>query len=345
MCNNKKNLLIRTSSLGDVVFNIPLANRLKENGYNVTWLVGERGIDVVKNNPCVDDYIFVPVQRWQKQNIFKTIAEYIKIIRDIRARKFDIAIDNQGLLFKSGIFLLFSGAKRRITSEYAKEFSVFCGNEVIKKSFWGNEVNIVKKNLVYADYLNAKKTELKFSLPPSTEDAIKNIDRLIVSVDKTKPIIIVCPATTWVGKHGNKDNWKALISKLSSKYSLIFTGTAKDAELIKYVKGESNGLDLTGKTSCFELIELFNRANLVLSLDSGSTHLARATENPKIVSIFCCTKPEYFAPFGNSEKYITVSSKECNHCNNHKCNLKNNRYCCTNSPSVDEVYEQVVNLI
>ena len=38
----KKALLIKLSSLGDVIFNVPLANALKDAGYDVTWLVSEK---------------------------------------------------------------------------------------------------------------------------------------------------------------------------------------------------------------------------------------------------------------------------------------------------------------
>ena len=66
----KKVLLIKLSSLGDVVFNIPLANALKDAGYEVTWLVSERGIQVVEDNPCVDKVILAPVQKWRKRGFF-----------------------------------------------------------------------------------------------------------------------------------------------------------------------------------------------------------------------------------------------------------------------------------
>ena len=61
MEEKKKLLLIKLSSLGDVIFNIPLANALKDAGYEVTWMVSEKGIQVVENNPCVDHTILVPV--------------------------------------------------------------------------------------------------------------------------------------------------------------------------------------------------------------------------------------------------------------------------------------------
>ena len=56
----KKVLIIKLSSLGDVVFTVPLANNLKSNGYEVHWLTTEKGIDVVKGNPCADKVFFCP---------------------------------------------------------------------------------------------------------------------------------------------------------------------------------------------------------------------------------------------------------------------------------------------
>ena len=76
--DKKKALVIRLSSLGDVVFNIPLANALKDAGYEVTWLVSEKGLQVVENNPCVDKTVFVPLYKWRKRGFslenFKTIT-------------------------------------------------------------------------------------------------------------------------------------------------------------------------------------------------------------------------------------------------------------------------------
>lgn len=68
--NSKKALIIRLSSLGDVIFNIPLANRLKENRYTVTWIVGHKGYDVIKNNPAVDETIYAPLKEWKKTKYF-----------------------------------------------------------------------------------------------------------------------------------------------------------------------------------------------------------------------------------------------------------------------------------
>ena len=99
MSEKQKILIIRLSSLGDVIFNIPLANVLKQNGYEISWLVGEKGLDVIQNNPCVDKVFFAPVEKWKKnKNIFQNIQEMISIIKDLRKENFDIAIDSQMLM-------------------------------------------------------------------------------------------------------------------------------------------------------------------------------------------------------------------------------------------------------
>ena len=149
---SQKALLIRISSLGDVIFNIPLANRLKDNGYEVTWIVGHKGYDIIKNNPAVDKTIYAPLKEWKTQNIFKSIKDFFRIIKELRAEKYDLAIDTQGLFFKSCIFLMFSGAKKRIIAQDAKEFSIIGANSIIPNTFFGEKTNIVHKYLKYGDF-------------------------------------------------------------------------------------------------------------------------------------------------------------------------------------------------
>ena len=111
-------MLIKLSSLGDVIFNIPLANALKRCRLcEVHWLVSERGVQAIENNPCVDKTIFVPLYKWRKQgSIIENFKEFFSILKQIRAEKYDIAIDAQ-MMQKSFWWLLLCGAKRRITSK------------------------------------------------------------------------------------------------------------------------------------------------------------------------------------------------------------------------------------
>lgn len=338
--NKQKVLIIRLSAMGDVIFTIPLANVLKDNGYNVTWLVSEKGYQLVKNNPCVDKVILAPIEKWKKSHTpFKNFLEYISILKQIRNEKYDIALDIQ-LILKSLLWTLFCGAKRRIVAKNARELSILGGNEIIPATRVGNNPHAVKSYLKYAEYLGLNTDNIKVTLPQTSKETKEKISELLQPIEN-KPFILVAPATTWTTKHWNKDNWKTLIPKLSEKYTLVFTGTEKDKELISYIS-EDKYLNLAGKTNLEELQELLSRAELVISMDSGTTHLAWATQKPKIVSIFCSTPETLYAPIG--DKYISVSAKEhCSPCHRKRCPKGTNK--CTNYPTIDEVYNAIETLL
>ena len=338
--NKQKVLIIRLSAMGDVIFTIPLANVLKDNGYNVTWLVSEKGYQLVKNNPCVDKVILAPIEKWKKSHTpFKNFLEYISILKQIRNEKYDIALDIQ-LILKSLLWTLFCGAKRRIVAKNARELSILGGNEIIPATRVGNNPHAVKSYLKYAEYLGLNTDNIKVTLPQTSKETKEKISELLQPIEN-KPFVLVAPATTWTTKHWNKDNWKTLIPKLSEKYTLVFTGTEKDKELISYIS-EDKYLNLAGKTNLEELQELLSRAKLVISMDSGTTHLAWATQKPKIVSIFCSTPETLYAPIG--DKYISVSAKEhCSPCHRKRCPKGTNE--CTNYPTIDEVYNAIETLL
>lgn len=342
----KKVLLVRLSSLGDCIFNIPLANTLKRNGYDVTWLVSEKGYDIIKDNPCVDNVILAPFKKWkQKGFCLENFKEYLSIIKQLRQEKFDIAIDAQ-MLFKSMYFMAFCGAKRRIIANNTRELSILGGNEIIKSISDDKTSHAIRNYLKYAEYLKLDTTEVIATLPPSDKEAVEKIDNILNNLDKSKPIVTIAPATTWVPKHWDKDLWKELIEKIENKYNLIFTGTSSDTDLISHIGGDRH-LNLAGKTNLKELIELFRRTDLLLSLDSGSTHLAWATQIPKIVMILCCTPPAFYTPIGSKDKYRAVSGNlECQHCHKRKCPLSGKEQnACTKVPTVDEVLKNINELM
>lgn len=340
----KKVLLIRLSSLGDVIFNIPLANVLKSNGYRVTWLVSEKGINIVKNNPAVDTAILVPLQRWKKEGFcWKNVQEFFSILKRIRKKHFDVAIDTQ-MMFKSMIWLKFCGAKRRLCFEWGKEFSHFGGNEHVKRKPNKNyTVHAIYHHLQYAKYLKLKNSQnIKFTLPPTSKQVKAKIDDLLKNVDKSKPMVIIAPATTWKLKHWNKDHWKTVVEAIKDSCSLVFTGTENDKELISYIGGD-NYINLAGQTDIKDLIELFSRADLVIAPDSGSAHLARATEHPAVISIFCCTPPKMYGPFGDDNKYFALDGNlKCQPCHARRCPLKDEGFeQCVNYPEP----EKIINIV
>lgn len=334
----KKVLLIRLSALGDVIFNIPLANILKDNGYELHFLTSEKGFDIINNNPCTDKTILAPVEKWKKEkNKIKNFFEYLKIIKSIRNENYDIVIDTQ-LILKSFIWTKFSKGKRRIVAKSAREGSVFGGNEVIEPLFNDFKLHAVYNYFKFAKYLGINNNEIKVTLPKQDNETIEKTDLLLSNTDKTKLNLVIAPATTWANKHWRKDYWIELIKMIDkNKFNLIFIGTEMDKNLISDIGGNSF-INLAGRTNLKELSAVLSQADILISLDSGSTHLGWAVKKPKIISIFTSTPKERYAPIGTD--HIALSGNlECQPCHKKKCPLKKDKNKCTNYPSVNEVYK------
>lgn len=334
----KKVLIVRLSSLGDVIFTVPLANQLKKNGYEVGWIVSEKGIDIVKDNPCVDKVYLAPLQKWKKKGFsLLNFFEFLSVLKEVRKEHYDIAIDSQQM-FKSLYWMLFCGAKRRITVKGAREFADFGGNEHIPNPYKADfSVHAVEMNYAFARQIGVEPDGVEFTLPPSSKETIEKIDNLLKNLDKSKPMVVICPATTWKLKHWDKDNWKQVVEYLKDKCSLVFTGTENDKELISYIGGD-NFINLAGKTNVKELKEVFSRADLVMAPDSGSAHVAWASGKPAVIAIFTCTPPSLYGPYGNDKKYFAVNGKlNCQPCFTKLCPLLTNRDKCLKHPAPDEI--------
>lgn len=347
-----KILIIRLTSLGDVIFTIPLACTLKENGNEVGWLVAEKGLEVVKNNPCIAHCHFVPLKEWKKRPFsLKTFKEFVNIIKEIRKEKYDIAIDCQQM-FKNLFLFMFCGAKRRITFKDARELSIFGGNEFVtpKTFFRDYNYHIVERNLDFARYLGYEPNKIDFCLPETSTETKNKIDELTSKLDKSKPIIVVAPATTWENKHWAEENWTELIDYINDKCNLIFTGTDSDNKLIESILNKTNHninhLNLAGKTNVEELRELFTRAKIVISTDSGSAHLAWASKNPSVITIFTCTPAKRFGPYGSDNKYFSIGGElACQPCFKKKCSLSTNKNNCKKYPKALTIINIVNNLL
>lgn len=347
-----KILVIRLTSLGDVIFTLPLVNTLKDEGHEIGYLVAEKGIGVIKGNPSISKVHFVPLEKWKKRPFsIQSFKEFCQIVSEIRAEKYEIALDCHQM-FKNLFLFLFSGAKRRITFKDARELSILGGNEFVepKAKFRDFNYHIVERNLDFARHLGIEPSSVKFSLPPTSLESKQKIDEITSSFEYGKPIVVLSPATTWQNKHWDNQNWAKLAQAIDEKCNLVFTGTSADVELINAIlsslKREIKCYNLVGKTKVEELRELFSRSKVVVSPDSGSAHLAWASSNPAVVSIFTCTPSKRFGPYGNDLKYFAIQGNApCQPCFKKKCKLKRDKNICQRVPSAELVIDIVNKLL
>lgn len=342
-----KILIIRLSAIGDTIHTIPLACALKKAGdIELGWVVEDKAQQFVIDNPVVDKCFVIPKKKWKKsKNPISNFIEFISIIKKIRKEKYDIVIDTQQLL-KSAVIMGLTRAPRRITMKDAREFSSVFANEILnnKANFYDLTYHVVDRNLEFSEYINSKEAQTEFVLPQLKDTA--KVNSLIKKIPKKKPIIVISPATTWENKHIDEDTWVHIIEQIEPECNLIFTGSDADKELVKRIISKSNAtnyVDLTGQTNLLELAEIFKHSYMVISPDSGSAHIAWATQSPYVITLFTSTSAKRNAPKG--EKCFSFQAQcECSPCFKKKCK-NTSKNLCTRALELKELTAQILDLI
>ena len=300
---NEKILIVRLTALGDCLHTIPLAYALKKAFPNVVigWAVSEKCKSVIENNPLIDKVHIIPK---------KNKKEYFKAIKEIRKEKYTIAIDSQELL-KSAMVSFLSGAKYKLAHSKSREFSSFFANEKLKAiPIFDCSRHVIERNMDFARYLRIPNPEIDFVLPENCLENLTYISNLLKDIDANKPTIVISPSTTWITKFWPDENWATLISELNGKANIILTGSNADTEYINNILSQTQNtkvINLAGKTNILQLKILFEHADIVITPDSGSAHLAAATKKPTVIALFASTSAVRNGAYGEKNINLTHS--------------------------------------
>lgn len=348
-----KILIIRLSAIGDTIHTLPMVYELRKlyPDAQIDWIVENKAKEFVVNNPLIDNVFVV-----EKMSL-KTFSLIESVVDKIRETVYDIAIDTQQL-FKSGAFLYMIRAKRKIMLSGAREFSFIFANEIVKAKhkLFDPDYHVINRNIEIVSYLKGENYEQNykpvFVLPDILNEVKDKVDKLLKNIDKSKKTIVLSPFTTWQTKHFNDDFFASVILKFKDKANIVITGTDDDSEHLNEifnccnVENISNKvINLCGKTSLNELTEVFNRSDVVVSLDSGSAQIAWATKKTYVISIFTSTSAKRTAPFGDNTQ-VFYPNISCYPCHQKVCKRHNKNYeLCKKSINYNEIFNAIENRI
>lgn len=344
-----KILILRLSAIGDTIHTLPLVNALKAKypDCKIGWVVEDKASLFVEGHQNVDKCYIIPKKIWKKRGLsLKNVKEFLKIIDSINQEKYDIVLDTQQL-FKSAILLPFLNIKRKITLSGGREFSGLFSNEIIKAKhpLFDPDYHVVKRNLEFAQYLGVEASEPEFKLPSASQEHFHKVQMLLSSLNLAQKTVVISPATTWENKHWDENCWQKVVNYLNGKTNLVFTGTKQDLPLIKRISSSvQNSLILAGQTDLMELAEVFRKADIVISPDSGSAHIAWAVEKPFVITIFTATAAKRNAPSGKN-CVCFYPDIDCYPCMKRKCRLKNDKNLCCRSVQADKIIEKLQELL
>ncbi len=299
-------LIIKPSSLGDVVHALPTVNLIRKRfpDAHISWLINDSLASLLKNCPIIDERI-----EFHRHNYVKVPA----LLQQLRRKRFDLVVDLQGLL-RSGLMARATLAPRRIGLSDAREGARFFYNEIVPVS----GAHAIDRYLLAAKYLGGDAGPIEFPLGVSSQI-------------KSERLIAVNPSARWKTKLWGDDKFAELVRRLPHE-RVVLTGSVAEREQIeKIAQGCRN---LAGGTDLFELAELYARCAVVITNDSGPMHVAAAVGTP-VVAIFGPTDPALTGPYGKHH-IVLRSGIPCSPCFKDYC-TNNLQMECMKKVTVEQV--------
>ena len=349
MTEPKNILIIKLSSIGDVVHALPFLEALKKCYPDscIDWLVEEEASRVISGHPAVNRIIISGRKRWQKEilnplDFLKISSEAIRFYRELRLSSYDIVIDLQGL-FRSGFLTALSRGKRKIGMSGAREgASFFLKEPPVAVDY---DQHAIDRYLEVAGQLGCNTDIRKGEIPVSGQDK-KLADGIFSSLSGVETIIAVNPMAKWKTKLWQPDKFSRLAEKLQKETDcrIIFTGSMQDRPVIEEIIKQAGGkqdeiINLAGRTSLKELAYLYSGCSVLICTDTGPMHIAAAM-GCRVVALFGPTSPLRTGPYGNGH-IIIRSGIDCSPCLKKECgNTK-----CMEDITVDAVFDAVRDII
>ncbi len=310
MAENLKNILIiKPSSLGDIVLALPALSALRRSfpDAKITWLVRPGFAPLLDNHPALNDIILFDRKflgkAWYNCRAF---ASLLTLIRRLRRARFDAVIDLQGL-FRTASLAWLSGCRKRLGMANAREFAhIFYTHKVSQDQ---DCIHLVDYYLKIVRTAGARDLDVHFDLPidpVAAQEAKKLLTERNIELDNYAVLI---PGSAHPDKCWPAENFAALADKISSQFalSIVSTGTQSEKSLVARLAALANVpiANLAGMTDISRLVALLNSATVVVSNDTGSGHIAAALTTP-VVMIFGRSNPARVAPYKRADCVVAL---------------------------------------
>ncbi len=312
-------LIIRLSSIGDVIHALPLAAALGEAypHLEITWLVEEMSAEIVTGNPYLKEVLVIPRSRWKRGRWRspQVWREYAAFLAGLRRRRFDVTLDLQGYA-KSALLALATGAPYRLGWWRLRDGAGLVSKSLPRRP---ESVHRVDWFLDVARALHAEPEKVRFPLHVP-EAARRRVADLLCAggIGPGTPYAVLNPAVGDQTRRWGAARYAQLAAGLAATYRLpsILIGSGKDRAICAEVRtlalaatpvwsesGLAPPLDLAGQTDLKELAAVLEACAVHVCGDTGSAHIAAALERP-VIALYGPTDPAHAGPWGQQENVL-----------------------------------------
>lgn len=319
----KRVLIVKLSSLGDLVHALPTIRCLKVGlPATITWVVNAVYAPLLQYAADVDEV--VPFDRR------RPLRGLWKVIRQLRRREFDLVIDLTGL-FKSALISRLARGRLCLGPSYARELSWLFYHRQVGSGDLNRHA--VDRYLDVARALQVQDGDRVFPLafpswaPPE---------------DGTKPVVVLIPSARWPSKLWPAASFADVADRLrrDGVQVLVVGGELPTgADPLANVEGL---MDLRGRTSLSELGGILQRADLIIANDTGPMHLAAALGR-RVIALMGPTDPSRTGPYGTGHRVLSTRPP-CSPCFSKVCRNPAGQICLQDLRPA-EVYAAAVEML
>jgi heptosyltransferase-2 len=315
-------LVIRLSSLGDILLTTPVLRVLREHypAARIDFLTKTAYQDVLRANPCVDRLLLMEPQQGLRE-----------ILLRLRQTRYDVVIDLQRTLRSC---LLYRGLLTQRKLAYTKHT---IRRALLVHLGWNTLQAMTPVPELYMAPLRclgvaAPLPPLEMHLTAESQEAMQAYRQQELPGSLARPLLAVAPGARWSTKRWPIERFAAVAQALAQarQAAVVVLGSAEDASLAQELCQQLSVpvLNSAGKLSLMHAAALLQQCHLLLSNDSGLMHMATALRVP-VVAIFGPTVQEFgFYPFKACAEVVSAalacrpcSTKGSMHCprGHHQC--------------------------
>lgn len=312
-------LLIKTSSLGDIIHTFPALTDAKQQFPSIQfdWVVEKSFEKIPLWHPSVAETIPTALRRWRRQwKTRQTATEMLACLKQLGAKKYDVILDAQGLL-KSAVLTLAAKGRRTgfsWSSSREKTASLFYQDRVLAS--WTLHA-VDRLRLLFAKALH-------YPLPQTTPNygiQLPASPSFFDSAADRKPYYVFLPYTTWPTKYWPIEYWILLAKRLEQEgQNIILLPNSPPEEIhAQQIAHQATNVKIFPRFNLEEAARVLSKATAVVTVDTGLGHLSAALGIPT-VSIYGPTDPKQTGTVGLHQIHLAADfpcapclSKTCRH--------------------------------
>lgn len=276
-----KILIIKLSSLGDIVHAIPSLNALKQKypEAQIDWLVYKSFAPILETQRSISKIIIL-----ENKKLSSLLATKAKLKKE----NYDLVIDMQGLI-KTAVLARSISAKTRGFKEPREKIAALCYKEKIDAgNIMDDSMHIVERNLLLA----------QSPMPPAAFNALEQEAKL-------QNRLCIIPSTTWQTKLWQAEKWAKLIDSIKSsqpELEIYILGTIKELIYIEEIISQTKSpLHIVVNKKLTELPEFFSTMSTVIGVDTGPLHIAAASlygSKARVIGLYGPSSAARTGPYG-----------------------------------------------